>query len=218
MNNCLLLHCCVIASTMCEENGTTLYIQIGSVQFWPCETSGIGDDLIPFFVLNGMGRNISTCRRRIIIVAITTSKNLTNKEFLCIIGSDKFSLMVWIFGCSRTDMYIRVPFIRHSRFITNQFCRQCLIHRLGSTNGSSNIITTIDMVDHRIARGILSIDVHIGITTHIGHTCTTKHLIQITLVHNHLRTSTNITLIATTIHITANSNLCLHHRCRHTEQ
>ena len=57
-----------------------------------------------------------------------------------------------------------------------QFRRLAFSYRHCSTNGSGNIITAIDLIDQDIVCGVLTIDMYKGVTTHIGHTCTTKHL------------------------------------------
>ena len=203
MDNCLFVDGGIVTTTMCIENGTTLNVQVGLVQFRKIKTCGIGSYrifvivVVTLWLIDVMSVSIII----IIIVTITTGIELTNKDFLCI--GRRFSCCCFL----GTDMHIRVPSVIHTIRVICQFCRQFFTHSCSRTNGSWNIITTIDVINDNITWGILSIDVHIGVTTHIGHTGTTKHFVQITLIHRHFRAALHFTLIAATIYVTTNRNL-----------
>ena len=77
-------------------------------------------------------------------------------------------------------------------------------------DGSGNVITSIYAGDEYLTSSILAIDVHVGSTTHISHTGTTKDAIHLAdAPHRHRGITLHLSVIAATIHITTNLNLRL---------
>ena len=135
------------------------------------------------------------------ILAIATSEELT----------DVASLVAAFSSTAHTDkgipgvidvVFVFFLFFGHPIFYNSrQFCW----NGGRSTDGSSNIVTTIDTVDEYkcIVRSMLTIDVDKGRTSHIGHTGTAKHVaVDIAHAYCDCGTTTGISGITTTIHIT----------------
>ena len=86
------------------------------------------------------------------------------------------------------------------------------------SDGARDIVAAIDVGNKDILRGLFTIDVHEGPSTHVGHSGTAKDTADITTTHGHGGTSTRIAGITATIDVTANSDLCLHQGCKQAQQ
>ena len=78
----------------------------------------------------------------------------------------------------------------------------------GLTHSSCYIITTIDMIDDDVVTHVFTIDIDIGMSSHICLTCTTKDIaLDVTSRYGDRSVTRHITSIATTIDITTNLDL-----------
>ena len=84
--------------------------------------------------------------------------------------------------------------------------RQILFRR---ANGSCYIITTIETVDDNIRRGIFTIDIHEGSTTHIRHTGATKYSVQVAFSYRDRGITTRVSCITAAIDMSGNDNLSI---------
>ena len=149
-----------------------------------------------------------------------------------------------IVGRLGTDAYIAVEgivngillgviLISLSLLHSRQLSRHLLTHRCCRTDLTSNIVTAIYLIDKdivgfssKVSRQVtLTIDVYKGITAHISHTGTAKHLTlrifqrtlsirikyctYITGLYSHLRAALHLRMVTATIYVTTNLNLPL---------
>ena len=185
---------CIVTTTVCINDGTTYYLEIGPVDGRLDEILRGGgyrifaiSDII-FRFINFMRFSIVT----IVIFTIATSEELT----------DVASLVAAFRSTAHTDKGI--PGV--SDLILTCFHQFCW-NGGRFTDGSGNIVTSIDTVDEYkcIVRSMLAIDVDKGRTSHIGHTGTAEHVaVDIAHAYCDCGTSAGISGITTTIHITTN--------------
>ena len=238
VNDCLFLHGNIITATVGIDDRATHHLQISLQQTGfdeACLTikSNLLSDrrsVIPFiiYIMCGLADYGRIDNRIIVIIAVATSEELTDIDFLYLFTGRRcdISLIIYLVnGSLRTgsaDAHIAVPGVIHFIFRSNlKFCRQFFAYCCGRTDGTCNIITAKDIIGKDIAGGILTIDVYKGVAAHIGHTGTAKHLafgiiqtlVRISIIRahtyitgpqRHLGATIHITLITATIDVAAN--------------
>ena len=141
---------------------------------------------------------------RIIIVTITTTKQATNHKaftlscrcrFRCRTGTDK-----------GLPGIINLIFCCFLQFTRNEICIFILLINFRSYR-SCNIISAIYRVNEDIIGSMLTIDIHEGTASDVGHSGTAIDLVQFTCIYGDLGIAISITGIAAAIDVTTNSNL-----------
>ena len=106
-------------------------------------------------------------------------------------------------------MYEGVPCVVHIIRIACYLQGYRLSYGSCRADSARYVVAAIYIVYHRIACGVLSVDVHIGITTHVSHTGTAKHLVDITVLYGDAGAAIDVAMIATAIYLTTNIHLSL---------
>ena len=196
--------------------------------------------LMPLVTLaiDGMGYFITCCRRLLVIVlTITATKELTDIDLLGISGCVALAV-----GLAR-DAHIAVERVVDAvaawivvvlRVATALDSRQRVGgHRYAQCSGraylSCDIISAIYLIRKDIVGSMRTIDMYVGVTADVGHTGTTEHLTlrvfqrslglcveystDVAGLHRHTRRALYLTLVATTIYVTTNSDLPLCNHC-----
>ena len=112
--------------------------------------------------------------------------------------------LTWSLGA---QVHIAVPGVIYTIRIVFQLCRQRLAYSSRRTDGSSHVVAAIDIVDDHIGQGVLTVDVHIGVTTDISHSGTAEHLIYISRAYAYVSTTVDIGVVTATIYVTTNLDL-----------
>ena len=188
--------------------------------------------------IDGMGYFITCCRRLlIIIVTITATKELSDIDLLGISGCVALAV-----GLAR-DAHIAVERVVNAvaawivvvlRVASALDSRQRVFRHLytqslGRTYLACDIISAIYLIRKDIVGSMRTIDMYVGIAADVGHTGTTKHLTlrvfqralglcveystDVAGLHRHTRRALYLTLVATTIYVTTNSDLPLCNHC-----
>ena len=192
MDDCFLFYRYIVTTAIGIHDASALHIEIGLLQHGRGERRFAGRNNLFTTLHNKV--TITVCQAITIIVGIgkvtiTAGEDLTDIDLLSIISLFFRSDGILTFSGGRgsglgTYVDIGIPRVVNTMFICTihiiryQIARQRFAHGCCRADGARDIITAIDLIDNDIAGGISTVDVDIGIATHISHTGTTEHLTQ----------------------------------------
>ena len=230
MDNGLFLDGGITAATVGEEDGASLNIKVGLIQFRQVEAvlALVGDHfgkgccmvfIIPVIDLVGYLAFARSWLLHIVEVTITTGEELSDKYLLGI----RCGVSGIINLCAQ--MHITVVRIIDIVCIASQLRRKTLANSFCRTYLTGNVVTAIYLVDDDIVGSVLTVDMHERIAAHISHTCAAEHPASWVCIrniilrvnhgadvagfHRHLCAAFHLSFVAAAVYITTNLNLPL---------